>query len=91
MPVDADFSFHAAIASASKNALFLTVLESIRDQALFTMDLSRKFSRPQQMQRMEAVEKEHRRVIEAIIAKEPAAAEAAMRLHIDKSTTRVLG
>jgi DNA-binding FadR family transcriptional regulator len=91
MPVDADFAFHTAVAAASKNPLFLTVLESIRSQALFTMDLSRKFSRPQQPQRMDAVEEEHRRVAEAIAEGNADAAEAAMRLHIDRSTERVLG
>ncbi|WP_326504867.1 FadR/GntR family transcriptional regulator [Noviherbaspirillum album] len=91
MPVDADFTFHVAIASASRNPLFLTVLESIRNQTLFTMDLSRKFSRPQQLQRMRAVEEEHRRVVSAIADSKPDAADAAMRFHIDQSTARVLG
>lgn len=91
MPVDADFAFHAAVAAASKNPLFLTVLESIRSPALFTMDLSRKFSRPQQPQRMDAVEEEHRRVLDAIVEGNADAAEAAMRFHIDQSTERVLG
>lgn len=91
MPVDADFAFHTSIASATGNPLFLTVLTSIHNQVLFAMDLSRKFSRSRQPQRMAAVEEEHRRVVESIVSKDPAAAEAAMRLHIDNSVARVLG
>ncbi|MEC4718428.1 FadR/GntR family transcriptional regulator [Noviherbaspirillum sp. CPCC 100848] len=91
MPVDADFAFHTSIASAAGNPLFLTMLTSIHDQVLFVMDLSRKFSHPRQLQRMAAVEEEHRRVVESIVRKDPAAAEAAMRLHIDNSVARVLG
>jgi DNA-binding FadR family transcriptional regulator len=91
IPVDADFAFHTSIASATGNPLFLTALTSIHNQVLFAMDLSRKFSRPRQPQRMAAVEEEHRRVVESIVSKDPAAADAAMRLHIDNSVARVLG
>lgn len=90
-PVDADFAFHLAIASSSRNPFFPIVLQSVRKQALFTMHLSREFSQPQPPQRMEAVEEEHRRVLEAIVAKDADAAAAAMRFHIDQSMARVLG
>lgn len=40
---------------------------------------------------MEAVDEEHLRVGEVIVENDPAAADAAMRLHIDLYTARELG
>ncbi len=76
-PVSEDSEFHYTIATAAKNRLALKVLDVL-------MDLLRE-SRQRSLQvagRMQRSLAGHRRILEAIRGRDPAAAEAAMRQHI---------
>jgi DNA-binding FadR family transcriptional regulator len=88
----ADFRFHLAIAQATKNPVFASVMESLRAHALFTMNLSRQFtSLHGRTERSSQIETEHRMILDAILARDEARALAAMRLHIGNTAARVFG
>jgi GntR family transcriptional repressor for pyruvate dehydrogenase complex len=87
--LDEDFALHLAIASASKNKYFVSMLNSIREQALFAMTLSRDLSRNNKAERRLRVQNEHRAVIDAIVRRDPAGALRAMNTHIDCSMERI--
>ena len=87
--LDLDFTLHLAIASASKNKYFVAMLNSIREQSLFTMGLSRDLSKSNKTERRMKVQNEHRDIIDAIIRREPEAARAAMDAHISRSVERI--
>ncbi len=86
-----DFQFHLAIAQASKNPFFVTVLSFIEDQATFSMNLSRNLSLVKSAERQLLVQQEHLAVLEAIRARDPARAAAAMRAHLDNARERMFG
>jgi DNA-binding FadR family transcriptional regulator len=87
--LDLDFSLHLAIASASKNKYFVAMLNSIKDQSLFTMNLSRDLSKSNKPERRMKVQGEHRAIIDAIVQRNPEAARAAMDAHISQSIERI--
>ncbi|WP_151639459.1 FadR/GntR family transcriptional regulator [Noviherbaspirillum aerium] len=84
-----DFAFHLAIAAASKNPLFHTVLSSIRNQTRFSIALSRNLSRDKSMERQMLVQREHRAIVDAIIRQDSKAARDAMRAHLDQALKRM--
>lgn len=87
--LDLDFALHLAIAAASKNKYFVAMLNSIKDQSLFTMTLSRDLSRSNKQERRMKVQGEHRAIIDAIVQRNPEAARAAMDAHISQSLERI--
>lgn len=87
--VDADAQLHLAIAKASKNPFFVSVQEALGAQISFGMTLSRSLSMPLGDARHEIVQAEHRAVIDAIAAQDAAAAEQAMRHHIEAARRRM--
>lgn len=87
--LDEDFALHMAIASAAKNHYFTATLHSIKNQALFSMSLSRDLSRGKSIERRQRVQDEHRAVIDAIIRQDPTAARVAMNEHINQSINRI--
>jgi GntR family transcriptional regulator, transcriptional repressor for pyruvate dehydrogenase complex len=77
--IDEDTEFHNTIAHAAKNEVVLNVLDAF-------MDLLRE-SREQSLQvdgRLQKSLEGHRQILHAIQRRDPAAAEAAMRNHIEK-------
>lgn len=89
---DADFRFHLAIARASGNAMFVSVMEALRAHVLFTMNLSRQFTHEHaQAQHSADVDHEHRMIVEAILDRDERRARAAMQSHIGKAAARVFG
>ena len=80
--VDADQLLHRAIARATKNPFFLTVLESLSQQITFGMQLSRSLTLQAAPDRQAIVQAEHRAIIDAIRDQNAQAATAAMRKHI---------
>lgn len=89
--VQEDFDFHMAIARASKNHFFVSVIASIQQQVLFGMNLLRNFSLSTNPERRLRVQAEHVAVVQAIQQRDSAAAEAAMRLHLENTRSRMFG
>ncbi|MCI4663894.1 MAG: FadR family transcriptional regulator [Neomegalonema sp.] len=87
--VDADAQLHLAIVRASKNPFFISVQEALASQISFGMTLSRSLSMPLGDARQRLVQAEHRTVIDAIVAEEAAAAQNAMRAHIEAARSRM--
>lgn len=89
--VEEDYDFHMAIARASKNQFFVSVIASIRQQVVFGMNLLRNFSLSKSQERLLSVQAEHVAVVEAILQRDSAAAEAAMRSHLQNTRSRMFG
>jgi len=85
-----DLEFHATIARASRNDLFVTTLESLQPQIDFGMSLARNINRLQPPARARQVNLEHRRILEAIARGDEAAAAAAMRQHLMRACSRIV-
>jgi GntR family transcriptional regulator, transcriptional repressor for pyruvate dehydrogenase complex len=56
---------------------------------VFGMNLSRDLSRMQPASRLKAVRAEHRRIFDAIRARDPERAYEAMRVHVEKARFRI--
>jgi GntR family transcriptional regulator, transcriptional repressor for pyruvate dehydrogenase complex len=85
----ADFDLHYVIAEATRNRFFVSVMTSLRDHIVFGMNLSRDLSRMKPTARLKAVREEHRRVFDAIRARDPARAYEAMRVHVEEARFRI--
>ncbi|KND60230.1 transcriptional regulator, GntR family protein [Candidatus Burkholderia verschuerenii] len=86
-----DFAFHLAVARASKNQFFITVLTFIEEQVMFSMNLSRRLSLVKTLERQQLVQREHRDVLDAIHDRDPARAGRAMKAHIENALERMFG
>ncbi len=87
--VDADEQFHLAIAKATHNAYHVSVQSSLQPNIIFGMSLTRNLSLLRTQERLREVQDEHRAIMEAVAARMPAAARAAMQLHIDNARRRM--
>lgn len=85
----ADFDLHHAIAEATRNRFFVSVMTSLRDHIVFGMNLSRDLARMQPAARLKAVRSEHRDVFDAIRARDPERAREAMRAHVEYARFRI--
>lgn len=88
--VEADRQFHAGIAAATQNQLFVQALEVFSEQTLRGMQLARSLSLRRSVERLRLVQQEHIRIFEAIRAEDSRLARDAMRNHIDNARIRVL-
>ncbi|SAL21150.1 GntR family transcriptional regulator [Caballeronia peredens] len=86
-----DFAFHLAVARASRNQFFVSMLSSIEEQIVFSMNLSRNLSRVKTLDRQRLVQREHLDVLKAIEAKDVARAGQTMRLHLENALERMFG
>jgi DNA-binding FadR family transcriptional regulator len=86
-----DFMFHLAVARASKNPFFITVMSFIEEQILFSMNLSRNLSLVKTVARQRLVQAEHMAVLEAIRRKDAPGAARAMRAHLENALERMFG
>ncbi|MBZ9935617.1 FCD domain-containing protein [Mesorhizobium sp. BR1-1-16] len=85
-----DIAFHRKIATCAGNALFLSIFEmiiSVREKADWKHVREYYFDHGG----AERSYIEHRAIIDAVIARNPAAAEAAMRQHLSQIASDVLG
>lgn len=87
--VESDQMLHLAVARASKNPFFASVLESLGDQIAFGVKLSRSLTLLDAPGRQQLVLAEHRAVLDAIRLKQPEVAEATMRHHITAAKDRM--
>jgi DNA-binding FadR family transcriptional regulator len=86
-PLDADRHFHLSIAEASNNGALVQVVRTLWDERtapLFTQ-LAHHFDTPKSW--ASAIE-EHQAVVDAIRARDAAAARAAMHTHMDRAARR---
>ena len=79
-----------AIAAAAQNRLFVQTMEVLSEHTLRGMELARTLSLRQSTRRLQLVQQEHSRILDAIRAEEPEEARDAMRTHIDNARLRVL-
>ncbi len=87
--VEADQMLHLAVARATKNPFFSSVLESLGEQIAFGVKLSRSLTLLDTPGRQELVLAEHRAVLEAIRLQQPEVAQATMRHHITAAKDRM--
>lgn len=87
--VEADQMLHLAVARASKNPFFASVLKSLGEQIAYGVKLSRSLTLLDAPMRQELVLAEHRAVLEAIRLKQPEVAAATMRHHITAAKDRM--
>ncbi|MFK0004560.1 FadR/GntR family transcriptional regulator [Paenarthrobacter sp. NPDC090520] len=85
----ADFEFHRAIAAASGNPFYSDCISAL-GQTMITMPRPRLVSsdEPDSPERFAQVVHEHSSIYQAIAEADPAAAAAAMRLHLSNSRRR---
>ncbi len=88
---DADLRFHHAVAAASGNELFVSVLESMHDSIDQGMRLAHRLSWTDNQDRLRVLLDEHLPIFEAIAARNSEAAREAMRNHVENSRDRILG
>jgi GntR family transcriptional regulator, transcriptional repressor for pyruvate dehydrogenase complex len=86
---DADFDLHYAIAEATRNRFFVSVMTSLREHIIFGMNLARNLSRMHPSARLRAVQDEHRKIFDAIRTRDPDRAHEAMRVHVERARFRV--
>jgi GntR family transcriptional regulator, transcriptional repressor for pyruvate dehydrogenase complex len=87
---EADLHFHLAVMRASKNRLFENALEALSTHISQAMSLARRLSLRASLARMQLVQQEHKRVVDAIQAEDAPAARDAVRTHIENARVRVL-
>jgi GntR family transcriptional regulator, transcriptional repressor for pyruvate dehydrogenase complex len=87
---EADRNFHVAIAAATQNRLFVHAMETFAEHTLKGMELARRLSLRRSAKRLQIVQQEHIRIVEAIRAEDSVLAREAMRQHIDGARLRVL-
>lgn len=86
---EADMELHLRIAEASGNRYFAETLALLREQMSFGINLVRSLSLRRPPAWRERVMAEHAAIVEAIRLGDPAAAEAAMRRHVQNTRTRM--
>ncbi|RWR27085.1 FadR family transcriptional regulator [Sinirhodobacter populi] len=86
---DADFNFHIAVAEASKNEVFVILLQSVREAIESAMNVAQGLTRGGTENRIQRVMQEHRQIYEAIVARDPDAAGLNMAHHLLQARQRV--
>ncbi|WP_240722873.1 FadR/GntR family transcriptional regulator [Poseidonocella sp. HB161398] len=85
---DADFEFHYAIAEATQNQRFAEFLSAIRPGIVPRTVLGQDAADPKLKAPNPHLVEEHEQILDAIMDGDPAAAEAAMKAHLDNSLAR---
>ena len=86
-----DFDFHLAVARASRNQFFSSVIASMQPQVLFSMNLMRNLSLLKSTERQKLVQAEHEVILQALKRRDPRAASEAMRVHLEGARNRMFG
>jgi DNA-binding FadR family transcriptional regulator len=82
--LDEDFDFHLAVAHASGNDYFVSVLNGLRDTIFEGMLLARTATGVRIAEKLGAINGQHRQVYEAILARDEDGARWAMRNHLTR-------
>jgi GntR family transcriptional repressor for pyruvate dehydrogenase complex len=87
--VDQDFAFHRSIAQACGNPQFVRFLEMLGSIVIPRQSIRIVDRSPDAQRRyLTAVQREHRRIVDAIAARDPVAARQAMRTHLARGLAR---
>ena len=86
-PLDADRAFHVAIAQATGNSALELVVQTLWDQRVGPLYRALEIKLEYPAMAAETTD-EHEAVLLAVLAREPAAARAAMRRHMDMTKKR---
>ena len=84
-----DIEFHFAVARASGNEFFESVMQSMRQPIEFAVNLARSLSLKRPLEHLRAVQNEHVVIYEAIEARDQRAAREAMRAHVENACSRI--
>lgn len=84
-----DVQFHLKIAEATHNLFFVNAFQSINSRVHMAIDISRRLTPTPLHIRRRTLIGEHRSVLEAIVAGNPAKARREMRRHVTNSRNRV--
>jgi DNA-binding FadR family transcriptional regulator len=87
--VDADYAFHLAVITVSRNRFFLTTIKSLINHIHTGMSVCRRLSVVQPELHLDQMRDEHRAVVAAVKEGDAEAARAAMRHHLEASRQRV--
>lgn len=85
----ADLAFHMAIARASGNEIFLTILNSLDGVMSKSMRVALNITRGGSAERAQKVLAEHRQIYDAILTGDGNSAELLMRYHLHQARQRV--
>lgn len=85
----ADLEFHMAIARASGNEIFVTILTSLHGVMSKSMKVALNITRGGSPERARKVLLEHRQIYDAIIGRDAESAELLMRYHLHQARQRV--
>jgi GntR family transcriptional repressor for pyruvate dehydrogenase complex len=88
--VDLDRQFHLTLAEMSGNAILLRLIEELFDErhSPITAKISSRF---ESTRTWKTALKEHEAILKAVEARDPIAAQAAMRAHLKASALRWVG
>lgn len=86
---EADFDLHYAIAEATSNRFYVSVMASLRPHIAFGINLSRSLSLMYPAARVMAVQDEHRKIFDAIRARDAERAHEAMHFHVENARFRM--
>ena len=82
--IEEDLDFHVAVAAASHNQYFVAVLKSLRETIVDGMLLARTSLGFNREQKLQAINRQHRAVLEMIRMKDADGARNAMRAHLSQ-------
>lgn len=88
---EADLAFHMAIAEASGNELYVSVLQSILEPVQGFMRLTLNLTRTGTQQRSMMVMAEHQAIVQAISMQDAEQARVAMAYHLGQARGRLVG
>lgn len=86
---ETDLAFHRAIAAATENEYFLTMMDAVAPAVLGQMDVALNITRTSGVERARVVFGEHQHILDAIAAGDGEGAEIAMRSHIAAARRRL--
>ena len=87
---DADMAFHMAIAEASGNGFYASLLEHLHEAVTGFMNVSLHLTRTSPRERASRVLQEHELILEAIKLQDGDAARVAMQFHITQARRRMV-
>ena len=87
--INDDFQFHLKIAEATHNLFFVNAFQSIKSRVHLAIDISRQLTATPPERRRRTLIKEHKAVLDAIVAGDPVKARREMRRHVTNSRNRV--
>lgn len=85
----ADFDFHMAVAKATGNDFYVSILGALNSAIKSGMQVALQITKGGTAERIQRVREEHRAIYDAIATGDAAAADLAMRYHIHRARTRV--